>query len=254
MIKKLLLMLVTTMQVACAHPPSVPVLTYHRVSPDTTKPSPEDVQITRFEEHLKMMKDQGYKTLTVTELVTLMKSKQPMPLRAVVLTFDDGWQSNIKAQQLLAKYNYKGTFYIVSGMLDTPIYLTTAELRQLAASPHVEIGAHSHTHFLPWATALESLDSNVVIGEMRKSKALIEGIIKKPVKSFAWPFGHIYPRARNVASSMGYTSIVEINRFSLNEKNVSPLQVQRLNIDGRCTAAQVQKMIDTGALNKCNGN
>ena len=231
-------------------PPSVTVLTYHRISPDTTAPSGEDVQTTRFEEHLKMMKSRGVHSLTASELTALMARGGAMPSNSVVLTFDDGWKSHVLAQQLLAKYNLKGTFYIVSGMVDTPGYITSDELRYLAAQPNVEIGTHTHTHFV-WTNSLESIDTKVIVDEMRQSKQIIERIIGKPVRTFAWPYGYVRPDAQQAAKAMGYTSLGEINRKSINDADVSPMQMQRLNVEGVCSAAQVQGMIDTGLLNKC---
>jgi len=239
-------------QFGCAISQTVPVLAYHRVSADDIPPSPESIQVSRFEEELKMIKQSGYNTITASELAELMKAKRPMPPQTVVLTFDDGWKTSIVAQKILEKYNMKGTFYIVSGLVNTEGYVTKQELLELSKKPNVEIGSHTHTHLLAWKQEeLGGVDSKVFIDEMKMSKSFIEEIIKKPVTAFAWPYGFVNNDAQKAAPALGYTSLGEINNITTNNADISPFHMERLNIDGSCTTAQVKRMIETGVLDKC---
>ena len=64
----------------------------------------------------------------------------------VEFTFDDGGCSFYTlAAPILEKYNLKGTFFISTNYLDTPLFLNMEQLRMLAKRGH-RIGSHSHTH------------------------------------------------------------------------------------------------------------
>jgi peptidoglycan/xylan/chitin deacetylase (PgdA/CDA1 family) len=78
--------------------------------------------------------------------------------------------------------------------------LTADELRRLAASPLVEIGAHGESHApLPRLTrARQGM-------ETRNSRLELERLIGRPVQSFAYPHGAISPETMEVVRESGFT-------------------------------------------------
>ena len=64
----------------------------------------------------------------------------------VEFTFDDGGVSFLTlAAPILERYGLRGTFFISTAYLNTPQFLTTEQLEELAKRGH-RIGSHSHTH------------------------------------------------------------------------------------------------------------
>lgn len=64
----------------------------------------------------------------------------------VEFTFDDGGVSFLTlVAPILEKYGLRGTFFISTAYLNTPQFLTTGQLAELAQRGH-RIGSHSHTH------------------------------------------------------------------------------------------------------------
>ncbi|GAP58171.1 calcium ion binding protein [Arthrobacter sp. Hiyo1] len=63
----------------------------------------------------------------------------------VSLTFDDGNADQLTAEATLRSLGLVGTFFITTGWIDQPTYLTTANLQQIAADGN-EIGGHTVTH------------------------------------------------------------------------------------------------------------
>lgn len=64
----------------------------------------------------------------------------------VVFTFDDGGVSFLlHAAPILEKYGYKGVFFISTKYIDTSLFLSTEQLRELYDRGHI-IGSHSHSH------------------------------------------------------------------------------------------------------------
>lgn len=232
---------------------NLPILMFHKLVPDNQNSEQEAVRFGRFEEHLKMLKAGGYKTFTISEITILIRSHSHIPPKAVLITFDDGWHSNLDAVKLLEKYNQKATFYILSGAFEDPQYLSKEDVKLLSKKPNVEIGAHTHTHFMKYVKSLDKLDTQIIIGEMAESKLILEHTINKPVVAFAWPFGYVRQEAENMAEELGFTSIVQTkNSINVVNDSLSPMKLQRLNIDGKCTSVQVKKMIDSGVFDQCD--
>lgn len=68
------------------------------------------------------------------------------PGRTVVsLTFDDGDSDQLAAARILNAHGMRGTFYVITGAVGTPGYLTLPQLRKLAAAGN-EIGGHTVSH------------------------------------------------------------------------------------------------------------
>jgi peptidoglycan/xylan/chitin deacetylase (PgdA/CDA1 family) len=93
---------------------------------------------------------------------------KPGPLRwdkpVVSITFDDGWQSVYdRALPLLNQYNFKSTQYVNASSIETPNFITAAELQQLHQAGH-EIAAHSYEHLDLTSIGTDRLDE-----QLRKS-------------------------------------------------------------------------------------
>jgi peptidoglycan/xylan/chitin deacetylase (PgdA/CDA1 family) len=69
----------------------------------------------------------------------------PTPRTVVSLTFDDGDADQMAAARVLHRYRLPATFYIITGAVGTPGYVTLPDLRQLAADGN-EIGGHTVSH------------------------------------------------------------------------------------------------------------
>ena len=96
----------------------VPIFYYHSISDDLTHPWSFLSLPTRvFEKQLRYLKDNGFKTLTVSELYSAKKSG--IPDKTVVLTFDDGYLDNwVFAYPLLKKYGLKATIFVNPEFVD----------------------------------------------------------------------------------------------------------------------------------------
>ena len=88
------------------------------------------IQADIFEEHVK----------------AVAKYCKERPHIEVEFTFDDGGVSFLTlAAPILEKHGLRGTFFISTAYLNTPQFLTTEQLAELAKRGH-RIGSHSHTH------------------------------------------------------------------------------------------------------------
>lgn len=97
----------------------VAVLMYHHLAESEAG---EDVTITpaKFESHLKVLKDHKYQVISIEDFVSYCKERKPVPPNAVVITFDDGYESYYRyAYPLLKKYGYTATNFVVTSYLDS---------------------------------------------------------------------------------------------------------------------------------------
>ncbi len=76
---------------------------------------------------------------------TATATARPAQATIVTLTFDDGDADNFAAAELLRQQGLHATFFIPSGLVGTPGYMTWDELKQLQQDGN-EIGGHSLDH------------------------------------------------------------------------------------------------------------
>lgn len=117
----------------------------------------------------------------------------------VSLTFDDGLAGQMQYLQILQQSGLTGTFYVNSGDIGQPNYMTRADLAQIAAAGD-EIGGHTVSHpnlvqDAPDETARQICDD----------RATLTSWGFDPV-SFAYPFGVTSPSVETTVRDCGYTS------------------------------------------------
>ena len=233
--------------------PPVPVLMYHHVSA-TIEPGETVVSLESFEKQIDVLKSEGWTTITMSQLGYFIARKKQIPRKSVVITFDDGWRDQLQAAIALKKRNQVATFYILSAAFDDSNYMTRQEVVDL--SRDFEIGTHTHTHFKAWIDDLTKLETATAIGEVLMSKVLIEEVIKKPVTSLAWPYGYFTEETKRFVKSIGITTIATVQDWNgpnrrIDERTNDLFDLQRLNIDGRCTIEDFMQMVESLQQRTC---
>ncbi|MFI5429512.1 polysaccharide deacetylase family protein [Aeromicrobium sp. UC242_57] len=117
----------------------------------------------------------------------------------VSLTFDDGNANQMSAATILKRYGLKGTFFINSGFVGAPGYLTDANLATLKANGQ-EIGGHSLSH-----PDLTNLPIDEVKRQVCNDRAALLGK-GFAVRSFAYPFASVSPAVETAVKDCGYNS------------------------------------------------
>lgn len=172
----------------------VPILTYHSVG--TLNPI-LDTSVEKFEQHLKSFAERGYRTLTVSDLVQLMKAKAALPSKSFVLTFDDGYRTfYTQAWPLLKKYGFNATVFLITDFcgkdnqwIGQPASVPKAPLLtweevEVLAKEGCEFGGHTMNH-LP----LSTLAGTQLQDELIKSKDKIREVTGQSASIFAYPYG-----------------------------------------------------------------
>jgi peptidoglycan/xylan/chitin deacetylase (PgdA/CDA1 family) len=187
----------------------VPILMYHEISarPDTA--SKLAVPPQAFTGQLEYLASHGFTTLTASALAAAQAAGDPLPERAVVLTFDDGFADfHERALPLLRRYGCTATLFVTTGWIADAgrraagrrpgRMLTWSQITE-AASNGIEIGAHSHCH-----AQLDQLGRNRLYAELTVSKELLEDALGTSVPGLAYPFGYSSAQVRRAATETGY--------------------------------------------------
>lgn len=121
------------------------ILMYHNLVPAAGEEDCNAWTVTdrRLRQDLEWLRDNGYTTVLPRDLV----SGEPLPERAVMITFDDGYRSNYElAFPLLKEFGAKAVISIITKCLtDRSEYFVTWDMcREMADSGLVEIGSHTN--------------------------------------------------------------------------------------------------------------
>ncbi|MFA5019248.1 MAG: poly-beta-1,6-N-acetyl-D-glucosamine N-deacetylase PgaB, partial [Methylobacter sp.] len=112
-----------------------------------------DVSVDHFEEHLVWLKKNGYKIVSVQNVLDAAAGKNSIADKSVLLTFDDGYQSfYTRVFPILKKYHYPATVALIGSWIDgidTPDeagkqLLTWDQVREMVKSGLVEMASHTY--------------------------------------------------------------------------------------------------------------
>ncbi len=162
---------------------------------------------------------------------------QPQPL-AVSLSFDDGNADQSSSLQILQQHGLVGTFYVNTGDIGEPSYLTRADLAAIAAAGD-EIGGHTVSHANLVGDAPDETSRQIC-----DDRATLSSWGFDPV-SFAYPYGAYDPAVQAAVRACGYTSARRVGGLGpvpgptcpgcVTGENVPPVDPYALR-----TAAEVQ--------------
>lgn len=134
---------------------NLPILMYHSVLKDTAKSGTYVVTPAQLESDMQYLKQHGYQTVVMQDLIDYVDGIGELPQQPVMLTFDDGYYNNLTyVLPLLQKYDMRAVISVVGSYTEqfsetpdpNPNYghLSFDELRALADTGRVEIQNHSY--------------------------------------------------------------------------------------------------------------
>lgn len=200
-------------------------LMYHQVLKDESRSGKYIITPYELEADLKYLSENGYVSVLPSELVQIKAEKKKLPEKAVMITFDDGYETGLYyVLPLLKKYSMKAVINVVGGYTDeyssidkegehlSYAYLTWNEIKELSDSGYVEIGNHTYNMH---SNSGERNGCAKKESESREEyrKALYDDVSSlsdklesvtgvRPV-SFAYPFGALCEESADVIGSAG---------------------------------------------------
>lgn len=203
---------------------SLPIIMYHGLLEDESRMGTYVISVKEFESDLQYLKEHGYTTVVVQDLIDYVQKGTPLPDKPIMLTFDDGFYNNyVYAYPLLKKYDAKMVLSPVGSYTDTFTengdkhaeysYLNWDDIKEMSDSGRVEIQNHTYD--------MHSLDgshkgSKKVGGETvdQYRKRLIEDVgkmqqetiqhIGRTPTAFTYPYGAVSKEALPILKEMGF--------------------------------------------------
>lgn len=239
---------------------NIPILLYQSVNDQRpTESKPWAVSRGMFEAHLDKLTELGYVGLTVGQLTKLTRAGCPVPERAVVVTFDNGFADFASnAWPLLKARGLPATLYVTAGLVggsseslgpggaDRLPILGAVDIGELA-DDGVEIGAHSMTH-----TQLDAIGRERAWREILDSKNALEAIVRGPVETFAYPHGYHDRATRKMVADAGFTSAAAV-RNALSHEGDDRYALARYTVKADCTAEHLAGVLDGRHAKRASG-
>jgi peptidoglycan/xylan/chitin deacetylase (PgdA/CDA1 family) len=229
---------------------TAPVLMYHEIAAGST--SRLAVPPGAFAAQLGLLHAQGYRTVTASALAAALAGRgAPLPDRAVVLTFDDGFADfHSAALPLLLRYGFTATVFVTTGWISDigalaagprPGPMLSWEQIIEASASGVEIAAHSHRH-----DQLDQLPERALRRDLAGTKALLEDRLGQPVPGLAYPFGYSSARVRRAVRDAGHDYAYAVGNV-LAGPAPDPLALPRVTIR-RSTGLPAFEQVVSGRL------
>ncbi len=178
----------------------IPVLNYHFFYDPTIGESCNEVICLtkqKFEEHLIYFRDNGFKTLTISEFVRWYEGEIDLPPKSVLLTIDDGGMGTGTANgniliQMLEKYDMNATLFLIAGWHKLDEYI----------SPNLDIQSHTYDMHKSGGCGggqLYCASYEQAITDIKTSINLIGR-----TESFCYPFYEISSNAKKAVKDLGF--------------------------------------------------
>ncbi len=214
----------------------IPILMYHGVLKGSKSIGKYIVSSDELEGDLQYLRDNGYTTILIQELIDHVKNGTDLPEKPIILTFDDGYYNNyIYAYEICQRYNAKMVISLI--VKQTDIYsengevstnyshITWEQAKEMLSSGLVEIQNHSYDLHssngryvgITKAKWESPADYEIrVTSDIQKAQNRIIEMTGYTPTTFTYPFGLIDESAKNAIQKMGFeASLLVENKVAL---------------------------------------
>ncbi|MFZ5648263.1 MAG: polysaccharide deacetylase family protein [Bacillota bacterium] len=214
----------------------IPVITYHDVLPHVSENdsgNPSVLSLSSFAAQMDYLHDNGYYTASLRELEEYVRGIRILPPKTVVITFDDGYESNyLYCYPYLKKYNFRAAIFLMGSVpKKARPHLTGLQIKNITSNGLVEIGSHTYDYHreINGEPALKTLPASLIKKDFDKFNLLMARIGLPKPSAIAYPYGAAGPVAIEAASKAGYRL-----GFTIERGYVSPgdpvMTLKRFNI------------------------
>jgi peptidoglycan/xylan/chitin deacetylase (PgdA/CDA1 family) len=209
----------------------VPILSYHHFAEDCK--SNLCMPVRTFHRHLKYLKENGYRVITMGELLGFLSYRRAIPKKSVIITIDDGYSSAYHiAYPILKQYGFTATLFVYTdyvGLSESSI--DWDQLREMKADGF-EVGSHTLSHADLTKKLVHETDQ-AYLERIRKelvvSKQIIDQEMKQNTMLLAYPYGRYNETILKLSDQAGYKIGVTVKRGG-NPFFADPLVLERNQI------------------------
>ena len=203
----------------------LPIIMYHSVLKSPKTKTKYIVTPAQLEEDMIYLQNNGYTTITMSDLIDYVYLGTPLPEKPVMLTFDDGYYNNytyvfplLKKYQMKAVISVVGTYCeIFSESMDlNPNYahLTWDNIKEMSESGLVEFQNHSYnmhsTEKRKGCCIMAGEDyvtyKSVLCSDVLKLQTLLAEKCGIVPNTFTYPYGAICDESEQILKELGFVA------------------------------------------------
>ena len=135
-------------------PVRLPIVMYHQISRTWSKSGDYVISVETFENDLKYLRDAGYESVSVRQLLSWFDGVGTLPEKPCMITFDDGYETTgALAAPLLEEYGFAGVVAVIGSVAqqysDTPdhnlrySHLSWETVAELSQGDTLEVQYHT---------------------------------------------------------------------------------------------------------------
>ena len=184
----------------------VPVMCYHSFA--KTCKSSLCTPVSVFDEQMRYLKENGYRVISLKELLNFIQYRQAIPKRAVAITIDDGYRSVYDiAYPILKGYGFTAALFIYTDFVGVgKAAITWDQLREMK-NDGFEVGSHTLSHCDLTKQKKEENDKAYMVRIKRElvvSKKIIDKKLSQDTIFLAFPYGSYNQRTLRICDQAGY--------------------------------------------------
>lgn len=211
-----------------AYTKELTVINYHHFDDDPQTEATMTIRL--FEEHMRTLKEAGYETVHLQQLVDYVEKGIELPEKPIVITMDDGYLSNYEqAFEVMKELDIKTTLFAIGSSIGKDHYKDTdyeiiehydfEQAKEMIDSGLVEIQSHSYDlhQYGPYESNTDDLRPNmlmrddeseenyiqVMADDLDKMSEIFENQLGIDVFALAYPHGDYDKKSEIITSQHG---------------------------------------------------
>jgi peptidoglycan/xylan/chitin deacetylase (PgdA/CDA1 family) len=217
----------------------VPILMYHVIAASPARAAYADLWVRpdAFAHQLAALAHAGYHATTLGAVWRAWHGHGTMPRNPIVLSFDDGYQSqSTYARLMLDRLGWPGVLNLAVKNVGIAGGLSRGEVRAMIRDGW-EIGAHTLTH-----VDLTTVDSAQLVHEVAGSRAWLRRAFGVPIDFFCYPAGRYDPAVEAAVHAAGYRGATTTNE-GIASRHGDPYALPRVRVTREMTAADLVALL-----------
>ncbi|QKS45133.1 polysaccharide deacetylase family protein [Paenibacillus cellulosilyticus] len=187
----------------------VAVLMYHHMTDSDNKPNPDIISTDQFNEQLTYLQQKGYNFISLRQFIDYLNGGS-VPSNAVLVTFDDGYESYINlAYPIMKSKSIPSVAFIITSATDNKKYgyiphMTLEQLKQVTVDNLAEVQCHTNNLHYQIDNRHDALTARLEVDGVKETdaeyqKRILEDftackdqlapINNNPIDTFAYPYG-----------------------------------------------------------------
>ncbi|MCI8554088.1 MAG: polysaccharide deacetylase family protein [Clostridiales bacterium] len=201
----------------------LPIIMYHGLLKEEKRQGKFVISPADFEADLQYLKENGYHTVVLQDVINYVKEGTPLPEKPVMLTFDDGYYNNyLYAFPLLRQYESKIVLSPIGRYADeysqkdrdhaNYSHATWEELDEMVRSGLVEVQNHSYNlHQNGQRRGAQRMSGesaeqyrSMLVRDVEKMQQAVQENIGWTPTAFTYPFGAVSRESLSILKEMGF--------------------------------------------------